>query len=578
MVIHVIGCGPTPLTPDPVGPTDGWQVFQPLPAGYDLEDAWAASPASIWAVGAHGVIVHWDGAAVRRVDSPTTVGLTALAGRSRDDIYAAGDEILLHFDGRNWSVARRFPDEAPLDLLCRSDGSLIVVGTMGALVLADGIWRPLARLDDVCSVVWEAPDGRVRIASRNQIWRLDDDGPVVELTVADADFAMAAGRFACGSRSDTEHDVYMLGQDGQWTFLRTVGGRFRALADIGTLVVADNGGIDELVDDGWRTLWSNLHGRWIDELVALDGGGLLACGYGGTLMAGRREGAGFVWNESAQTIGYRSFNDLDGTGCADIWAAEWYDRVLQFDGTTWRRFYTPLPGDSPVEQIQAMGDSVVFALGGGIMVRRDDRGGWSRLAATPSGIATFHAVTPDSLFAATNGRQFMLWSHGAWQPLNQVGQSIHALTAAADGMVYALVGGSLARLLVAGPEGFTAAVELPGLSGTCLHGSRTNDALYIGGWNQAMLDRGIIYCYRDGRLEDLTAGIDLPGEVHDLTEPRPGLLYVVAGGQVWRWAEGVWSREAGLPADEYITAIWSHPDCGVFAHGHVTFFKPLELE
>jgi hypothetical protein len=577
-LLVVAACSPSPLNPDPVGPSDGWRVFHPLPIGYNLEDVWAAWERSIWAVGAHGVIVHWDGETVERVDSPTRAWLTTISGRARDDIYAGGEDVLLHFDGRTWDLVRTFADQVVEDVLCREDGTVVVVGTMGAWTGDDGDWQPIAGLTDTSSVVWEADDGEVRVAAGSRIWRLSADGPMVELEAPDLTFTMADGEFVCGSRGEADHSVYRRGTNGNWEFWLEVGDEIRAVVDVGAFLFADNGGLYRREGSDWSRIWSNSNGRWIYALADGGAAGILACGHGGTLMAGERQGDEVVWHETAETIGYRYLNCFDGTGCDDIWAGEWYDRVLHYDGEQWRREFTFLPGTDMVSKIQVVADGGVLAMGSGRIVRRDTTGGWSLLPGVAGEIAMFHAVSSDSLLACTESRYFVLWREGAWTVWNRADDSVRAMTAPADGNVYAITNGIPAKLWVAGPAGFTVAAELPEFSGNCLHGSRSSATLYVGGQSATAPFHGLVYRYRDGVLEDLTAGTTLPDLVDALTEPSPGVLYATAGGQVWRWQGGSWSRESGLPQDEAIISLWSHPDCGVFANGHVTFFKPLGLE
>ena len=62
-----------------------------------------------------------------------------------------------------------------------------------------------------------------------------------------------------------------------------------------------------------------------------------------------------------------------------------------------------------------------------------------------------------------------------------------------------------------------------------------------------------------------------------MTELRRDDLFVLTSTQLWRCRGGDWSRESGLPVEDF-TTIWSHPDCGVFVEGHPTFFKAFAEE
>ncbi len=79
----------------------GWSEV-PTDVTDDLRAVWLTPSGVLWAVGDYGTIV-----------ASTTVGITvygyadsplyALWGSSDDDIYAAGDNTLLHWDGATWS-------------------------------------------------------------------------------------------------------------------------------------------------------------------------------------------------------------------------------------------------------------------------------------------------------------------------------------------------------------------------------------------------------------------------------------------------------------------------------------------
>ena len=70
----------------------------------DLAGAWGTSPWDVFAVGSDGVILHYDGDDWTHMDSGTGVNLHAVCGRSHDDVYAVGDGgALLAYDGATWS-------------------------------------------------------------------------------------------------------------------------------------------------------------------------------------------------------------------------------------------------------------------------------------------------------------------------------------------------------------------------------------------------------------------------------------------------------------------------------------------
>ena len=70
--------------------------------GSPLYGLWGTSATNIYAVGAAGRILHFDGSAWTSMNSPTRARIARVTGSGANDIWAAGDTVLLHFDGSTW--------------------------------------------------------------------------------------------------------------------------------------------------------------------------------------------------------------------------------------------------------------------------------------------------------------------------------------------------------------------------------------------------------------------------------------------------------------------------------------------
>ncbi|MDO9695228.1 MAG: hypothetical protein Q7W56_10875 [Candidatus Latescibacteria bacterium] len=569
------GCAPDTLDPTPFGPADGWRVFHPLPGGYDLFAVWGASFDNVWAVGSYGHIVHWNGETVTDVDSPVDVRLGTLDAWAPDDIYAAGEEYLLHFDGHAWRIEDRFPGEAILDLHCAAGGRLHVVGSFGLRIRDDDDWRTVAGPRSSSTTVWAAEDGGIRVGDSNRIWLVDGWSATAEQDLDFGGIQHGDGRFLWSEglnniakvhRHDTQDG--WVAEPGSWSSLRTV-------LDMDDLVWTSNSGIG-LRDTTDSQIWTNDSGRWIYGLDRCGADGLLACGYGGTLMAGTRGDGGFDWNESALELGFRHLNALDGTGCGDIWAGEWWGRVLHYDGTAWICEYANLPNDRSVSGIQALADGWVLARGGDRISLRDPAGGWLGIPSPGAGLNHAFAVTPDSIFASTNAG-LMIWNGSTWRDGGLPAGIDYGLAATASGELYGLVSDGVLSLRRWNGATFDTVAEFPGLADTKLCASRSGETLWIGGYVAGSPARTAIYRYESGDLRRVSDGVMLPSWLLGMTELRSDDLFVLTAEQIWRYRDGAWSRETGLPVEEY-TTIWSHPDCGVFVEGHPTFFKEFPEE
>lgn len=409
LCLALAGCAPSVLPPDVVGPSNGWQIFHPLPGGYDLYDARSLVPGSVWSVGAHGVIVHWDGTTVRRVDSPVTVPLLAVDGWARDDMYACGGDVLLRYDGRSWDISHRFDDAMAWDLHCAADGRLYVATDAGLWCRENGSWRLVDGPERDVTAVWSATDGRVRAAAGSVMWKLVAGAAVPEQDFGD-DYEVrdGDGDWLWLERTGGDDSFRRRSADGEWV-ARDATTTCAAIADLGELVYAHNAGIVRQT-----RVWANRTGRWIYGLSAGPDGEIIACGYGGTLMAGVSEADSVRWNESALGLGFRHMNAFDGTGCDDLWAAEWYGRLLHFDGTDWTLEFAPLAAGDKVGGVQVLAGGWVVARGGDEVAVRSPADGWTGLPSPGSRLLRACAVAPDSIIAVTMER-FSVWGGAAWR-------------------------------------------------------------------------------------------------------------------------------------------------------------------
>src|SRR5580704_10916791 len=73
------------------------------PAGFRA--VWASGNSDVWAVGAAGTVIHFDGQSWTPFASGTTENLTGLSGTGPGDVWATGDNgSVLHWDGAAWSI------------------------------------------------------------------------------------------------------------------------------------------------------------------------------------------------------------------------------------------------------------------------------------------------------------------------------------------------------------------------------------------------------------------------------------------------------------------------------------------
>ncbi len=79
-----------------------WNVV-PSGTSIGLRAVWGAAHDDVWMVGEGGLVLHWDGSELSKVTVDTTQTLTAIWGRSADDITVVGSRgVALHWDGVEW--------------------------------------------------------------------------------------------------------------------------------------------------------------------------------------------------------------------------------------------------------------------------------------------------------------------------------------------------------------------------------------------------------------------------------------------------------------------------------------------
>jgi hypothetical protein len=84
---------------------DGWCLEAPLPQANDLHAVWGATAGDVWAVGAAGATLHWNGSAWVLRPSGTSAALRGIWGSSSDNVWAVGDGgTILRWNGAGWTV------------------------------------------------------------------------------------------------------------------------------------------------------------------------------------------------------------------------------------------------------------------------------------------------------------------------------------------------------------------------------------------------------------------------------------------------------------------------------------------
>lgn len=127
--------------------------WQSVPSGTtnSLMSIWGASESSVFAVGAGGTILHYDGSAWTSFPADSSLHLTSVWGDAADDVFATGDGgKIQHFDGAVWTAMENVTakERITLDAVWGSAGDDVFVACdhngSGVILHYDGsVWTEM---------------------------------------------------------------------------------------------------------------------------------------------------------------------------------------------------------------------------------------------------------------------------------------------------------------------------------------------------------------------------------------------------------------------------------------------------
>jgi photosystem II stability/assembly factor-like uncharacterized protein len=120
-------------TETPLNNDDVWKLMD-SPTENNLYDVWGLSPDNIYAVGASGTILHFEGSVWQRMTCPISHDLHTIYGTSEENIFAGGENgSFLHYDGiqwRNLEFEKNNNDQTMVisDMWAYTDNKCLVIG------------------------------------------------------------------------------------------------------------------------------------------------------------------------------------------------------------------------------------------------------------------------------------------------------------------------------------------------------------------------------------------------------------------------------------------------------------------
>jgi len=329
---------------------------------------WGAAADDVWAVGAVGHVVHWDGTAWAEVSTPTTRRLRAVWGASASDVWAVGEGgRLVHWDGTAWTNSSLATSGQLEGVWGAAADDVWVVGQGGALFHYDGGgWTDLTSAAittaDLLEVrgtaagdVWAAGVGVV-LHYGGASWTPVDVGEVAEWRgiyprgAADVFLAGVGGRVRhydgggwTAQPVPTTHNLNAIGPYGN--------GEVAAVGNAGTIAHYD-GRTWMVVDPGTsqdlNALWTTPARGW-------------AGGESGTLL--RIDGNDLIGRVGSPTS--QHLFAIYGTGLDDVFVSGAAGVLAHFDGAAW----TTIPTGNGEELIGLWSSpTVAYAVGTGGVV------------------------------------------------------------------------------------------------------------------------------------------------------------------------------------------------------------------
>lgn len=361
----------------------GWCWENPLPMGADLNSIFVLSNDEAWAVGEHGITLHYlDG---RWHWEPTGIQteLNAVTGTAPDDLWATGvGYTMLHWDGQGWSDAG-LPFIGRLETITTLwawDPQTVWAGSTGGgafqpavLTYDGGSWAKSVFAFSSINAIWgTAADDVWFNDALSTMWHYDG----AQLTFLRDDAGSPL-------RLDNTYGLWGASRDSYWAgalfgqVLHYDGSAWKVAAQPGHL----------------RALWgSSDNDVWGVGNAQLDAG--RSWPYAGSDLF---HGSTTQWSSQPAPTD-RRLMAVHGTSASNVWVAGAGGTVLRYDGGTW----APLLPQSallkaPLDSVWGSGPTNVWATGPDAGLLHSDGTGWS--VAAPGSFTSLHGTAASDLWA-----------------------------------------------------------------------------------------------------------------------------------------------------------------------------------
>jgi len=263
-----------------------------------LNGVWGSSASSIWAVGAGGTILKFDGTSWSAQASGTTQNLNGVWGSSATSVWAVGDSgTILKFNGTSWAAQTSGTTQI-LYAVWGSDASNVwAVGAGGTILKFNGTaWSAqTSGTTQALNGVWGS--------SATSVWAVGVGGTILKFN----------GTSWAAQTSGTTQNLNGV-RGSSTTSVWSVGDAGTILKFNGTSWTAQTSGITVALDGVW----------------ASDANNVWAAGASGTRL--RTTSGGSLWSDS--TTGTQALNGVWGSDANNVWSVGANGTILKTSGGT----------------------------------------------------------------------------------------------------------------------------------------------------------------------------------------------------------------------------------------------------
>lgn len=371
--------------------SDDWCWQTPSPQGQDLRSVWGLGKDNVFAVGAGGTILHYDGQIWSKMESGVRTTLNDIWGSREDNIFAIGsDGLILHYDGNTWSVMESGTTWDLHSIHGSSDINIYAVGENGTILsLAENGWEKVNVENDVGYIgdtfqgVWTESSNTVFVAgSGHKFLYFDGDtwvdlssgnvtSMIFDITATDKSNVYLAGYYhivrfdgTVVHDMETGYDSF----DNEHELLEAI---WVAREDRG-IAVGHDGRI--MLYDGtqWQTetpvTEKRLYGVW-----GSDANDVYAVGEEGTILHFN----GVEWSAMSSAVTYNELYDVWGTDLNNVFAVGFMAEILHYDGSEWSLVHSE--NTFTIRSIWGMDSNDVYAVGWGNLLLHFDGHSWEKM-------------------------------------------------------------------------------------------------------------------------------------------------------------------------------------------------------